>query len=362
MSVLSLVTALASLVPVATLPRTTVEPFVARVPNSIVHVAFRAADFKPDVEELAKLRKTLGDKPVACGVLSGTGSNFSILAERNDTSMSASEYRDALAVDGFERFDLGDVPCLELRVDVEPLINVEYHAYVGAARYMFDVHVSVVLEGDQPAFGQAELAELLGSLRFAYLRRALWSEYPSDVLAWMDTIARRMPNWLERSRADLEYEPKNWALTFAVAEALRFQHAPANESLELYPRVLDLLAREVDGAASLKLVTVLAEEGFGLSLGEEGRTKETLAHFRRGYDLAKAMNHEVRSALAYNLACSYAELKDEPNTLTWLTEAIAVAPRYRAVARDDADFTALRKSDAFRKLTDEPRPEAPAKR
>ncbi|MCC6407130.1 MAG: hypothetical protein IT453_08185 [Planctomycetes bacterium] len=337
-------------------------PLVFRVPNTTLHVAFRAADFRVDAEMLAALGESLGDSAVACGALSATGSNLSLIATRNDRGLTAAEYRDSLAVEGTERFDLGTVACLESRIVAEPIVSVEYHAFIGAARYLFDLHVSAVTEGDAPGFGQAQLAELVDSLRFAFLRRATWTEYPTDVLAWMDTIARRMPDWLERTRADLEAEPKNWALSFAMAEALRFQRAPAVHTLEPYQRTLDVLAREQDASAPVKLVTIVAEEGLGLGLSEDARTKESIAHFRRGYDLAKEIRHEVRASLAYNLACSYAELVDEPNTLTWLGEAIAVSPRYREIARQDPDFAALSKSEAFRKLIGEPKTEVPAQR
>ncbi|MCK6445820.1 MAG: hypothetical protein L6Q99_05455 [Planctomycetes bacterium] len=329
-------------------------PWVAQVPDSTLEVELRAPDFRPDAETFAARRKLLGEKLLVCGALTATGSDLVLVAERLADGTSAAQVRDARVGDGEERFDLGELPCLEARVVADPVVSVEYHAFVAAGRYVFDVQVLATAEGGEPAFGHAELAELAGGLRFAYLRRASWAEFPADVLAWMDAIARRMPNWYEATRADLEAEPKNWALAFAFAEALRFQGSPGAHAVPAYERVLELLSKDADASRSTELVRLLAHDGLGLSLCEDARTKESIAHFLAGYELGAKLRHDARAGLAYNAACSYAEIGDTEQALRWLADAIEILPRYRASARDDPSFAALRANDAFRKLTDEP--------
>ncbi|MBI5434836.1 MAG: hypothetical protein HZA52_18530 [Planctomycetes bacterium] len=332
-------------------------PSVFRVPDTTVRVALRTAEFEVDEPLLAATKLSLGDEVVTCGTLGASGGRLSLLATRNDQGVTAAERRDRLAGEGVERFELAGAPCFETRVVVASRATVEYHAFVGAARHLFELCVSVSTDGAESGFGRTQFAELVGGLRFAYLRRATWPEYPAEVLAEMDAIARRMPDWVEQTHAEFEVSPEAWAKSFAMAEALRFQRAPAVHSLEPYQRTLELLARKTDRSPAIELVTIVAEEGLGLGLSEDARTKDSIAHFRRGYDLAKEIRHEVRASLAYNLACSYAELLNEPDALSWLAEAIAVAPSYRALARQDPDFAALSKSEPFRKLTTEPEPE-----
>lgn len=329
-------------------------PWVAQVADSTLEVAIRAPDFRPDAETFAARRKLLGEKLLVCGALTATGSDLAIVAERQADGATAAQVRDARFVDGQERFDLGEIPCLESRVIADPVVSVEYHAFVAAGLHVFDVRVLATAQRGEPLFGHAELAELAGGLRFAYLRRASWAEFPPDVLTWMDTIARRMPNWYEATRADLAAQPKNWAVAFAFAEALRFQRSPGAHAVPAYERVLELLANAADASRPTQLVRMLACDGLGLSLCEDARTQESIAHFVAGYELGAKLRHDARAGLAYNAACSYAETGDAAQALRWLAEAIAILPGYRATAREDRSFESLRANEAFLELTAEP--------
>ncbi len=327
-------------------------PSVAPVPDSTATVAFEATGFRVDVARLTTLRRELGLKAVTIGSIDPAGARLSIIAEPAERGGLSSDWRAKLAGSDGQPFDVDRVACLEGSTTQDGVSTEHFHAFLVAARFCFDVHVAFTPPSSTaPKFGRDEFAHIVRSVRFAFLRRGgELRAYPSEVLELMDETARRMPDWFEWMSAERKSHPNDWARDFVCGEALRYSKSPALQTLEPYTAALELLAKSKELSPGAQLCEILAEDGLGLGLCDNAQSRESIAHFRRGYDLAKARGNDLCGSLAYNLSCSYAEVKEEGDALTWLKEAIAAAPRYRELAKTDSSFENLRSSTAFRQL------------
>jgi len=326
----------------------------ARVRGTYVGVSLRLEGFVEEEEATARLARELGGKVVLFGRLARAGATVSVLAEKEGAEhRTSAQWREALTGGEGEAFEVGSIACREVALSTGGLRKVDFNAFPVAAGHCFDVHVSVLSEGEASAFTRRSFVGIVESFRVAFLRRGWREDYPERVLGLMNAVAFRMPDWSDWLAKEAERSPKDYDVPFVLGETLRVLRAPRPRIIAAYERALPLF-EALEGATSGELFAwAVAEDGIGLELAGAERFEEAIAHYRHGYELARKARHRVRATLAYNLACALALAKESEEALAFLRLAVSGDPRYRALARKDGDLAGLRGSEEFRRILDE---------
>lgn len=151
-------------------------------------------------------------------------------------------------------------------------------------------------------------------------------EMPSHALE----ILQSRPDW-----ATMQFEA-----SYLTGEALR--------SLGRYREALDSL----DVAARLKPDHLLVAVAQGWCYKRSHRLAQAIDALSRA-----RIAHPEEPLLAYNLACYWSLAGDSERCLDALADALNIAPSFRSLIPDEADFDPVRNLPAFRKLAEESRPE-----
>jgi hypothetical protein len=331
----------------------------ARVPNTNWVVVLLLKGWK-DASDPDPLRQEIPEKLVLSGTMDPPGTILTLIAEPNPQALSPGAWRKHFAVPG-EVFDIQLSACVDASVQLEnaPAFS-DYHAYSCAAGYCFDLHVSRVSPNAKLALPRAEFERIVQTTRVLLLRRGWAEDYPSEVSYQMTLAALAgpgRPGWKE------QYLPKHageWTAQFVEAEFLRYDKAPAEQQIACYQKSLELLGKLEKPGPKERFGWAIACDGLSLALYDAKRFADSLAPLEKGYALLAELERKERASLAYNLACSQALLKHEPEALVALGHAIEVDPRFRESAAKDEDFALLRVSPEFQKLLAKP-PPSPAK-
>ncbi len=331
----------------------------ARVPHTSWVVSLNLSGWK-EADESNPLRKTLGDKLVFCGTLQPAGTTLTLIAEANTELISPTSWRKRLAPPG-ESFECQLAACVDATVKKTggPEFD-DFHAYVCAAGWCFDLHVSRAVGDPKNALTRGEFERIVKTMRFLFLRRG-WAEYYPDEFAYDMTLAalsgpgRR--GWKENV---LPKRGEDWIAQLVEAELTRADKAAPEVQIALYRHALELIAKLEKPGPKERYAWAIACDGLSLALGEAKQLAEAVPVLERGYALLEELGRKERAALAYNLACAQALLKHENEALAALERAIGADEFFRAAAAKDEDFAALRSLPAFQKLVAKPEPK-PAK-
>jgi len=325
-----------------------------RVPDTYVGISLRLEDFIEDERATERLARELGGKLVLFGSLPRAGATIIVLAEKAGAEHRTSEqWREALTGGEGEAFQVGTIACREVALSTEGLRRVDFNAFPVAAGHCFDVHVSVLSEGEASAFTRRSFVSIVESFRVAFLRRGWRVDYPERVLDIMNTVAVRMPQWSDWLAREAEREPEDYAVPFVLGETLRVLGAPKSRIITAYEGALSLFEALEAPTAREIFAWAVAEDGIGLALASSERLAEAIAHYRHGYELACKARHGVRATLAYNLACALSLSEEAEEALVFLRLAVSGDPRYRDLARRDSDLAVLRGSEEFRRILGE---------
>ncbi|MBN2003514.1 MAG: tetratricopeptide repeat protein [Anaerolineae bacterium] len=138
----------------------------------------------------------------------------------------------------------------------------------------------------------------------------------------------------------------NQALLLSPNQAVAYNYrGQAYARLEQYASALADYAQ----ALTLNPQYTAAHNNRGLALVRLGNYAEAIAAYQR----AVAISPKFATAY-YNAACAAALMGDFNGACDWLEKAIALHPQYRAMARTDVDFNAIRESRRFQRLLEAP--------
>jgi tetratricopeptide (TPR) repeat protein len=341
-------------------------------------VRLDVADLRVADRESPSMRTRYGDRAVIVGTIDPGDAALSLVTIVADGNPTSAERRE-LAMKGVEgeheRFEVDGVACVQSTHDlVEGLREVSMRAFPNAAGQAFELAVSSVTGPDRVAFERAAFEEVVSSLRFAWLRRGVFGDYPPAVIETMHAhlhgdvpvLEARLDVLLERlgKIARGEEPAPEPAVDFAYAELLSRLEHPIEGITAIYDRVISTLHRASPAdarSAQDRLLLALSEEGSGrlyvrdhdFGSGHEllaGRLETGIRCFWRALGQAQSLRPEFRAGITYNLACAHALVPDGENALKRLAEAIEIDPAYRDLAREDPDFRLLRADERFQEL------------
>jgi hypothetical protein len=321
----------------------------ARVPKTNWVVVLLLKGWK-EASDPDPLRQALPEKLVFSGTMDPPGTVLTLIAEPNPQALAPGAWRKRYEVPG-EVFDIGLSACVDASVQPgnAPAFS-DFHAYSCAAGYCFDLHVSRVSPNSKLALPRAEFERIVQTTRVLLLRRGWAEDYPSEVSYQMTLAALAgpgRPGWEEK------YLPKHageWTAQFVEAEFLRYDKAPVEQQIAGYQKSLELLAKLENPGPKERFAWAIACDGLSLALYDAKRFADSIAPLEKGCALLTELQRTERAALSYNLACSQALLKHDPQALAALGKAIEVDPRFRDDAAKDEDFALLRVSPEFQKL------------
>lgn len=331
----------------------------ARIPNSNTYVSFVADGFVADKKELESMRKVFRDSIVLVGDLGG-GARLTLLSdEQPEPKKTGAEWRKMKWKDGTP-FEVGDIACAEVPIDVEveggpvDVSFTSWHALLPAGGYMLDLHVSMTKIGDAaPTFGREQFSAIVSSYSVAVMRRLDWKTYPPGILDLMNQAMRATD-----TKAFFDARQKaaaGDALTlFVKAELMREMRVSLEESTKNFQVAVAALEKSKQANGELLLPRIVALDGLGVSLQTADKYKESIPHFEKALKLVTGKNDDLTEVTAYNLACSYARMKNVPKACSALKIAIDLDPKIRKSALADKDFDAIKEAKEFQALVAEP--------
>jgi hypothetical protein len=329
----------------------------ARIPKSFCVVSVALTDWHEDHPK----DHPLGDKLLMSGTMAPDDSMLTLIVEPNVPPVSPQTWRQRLAPAG-KPFDVGATPCTDTTSEPVPGLKMsDYHAFFATRTHSLDLHVSGT-PGAAP-FPRAEFDRIVKSLRVLLLRRGWTEDYPEAIAAPMTVAAVLGVDQKEWRDGYLGKHAEDWAAHFANAEFLHDQKAPLDQQLAAYDKALALVAKGASPDPKTKFATAMLLEGRSLALYDAKRFADTIKPLEQACAILQELKHAERGGPAYNLACSHALCRHEAPAIAALTKAIEATPRYRESAATDADFAAIAKSAAFKKVVAAPPAEpAPAKK
>ncbi|MDP6410006.1 MAG: tetratricopeptide repeat protein [Planctomycetota bacterium] len=322
----------------------------ARVPNTYLGIALQLEGFQENVELTREAGAALGERAVLFGSIGPTRASLSIIAERSEGEATSEAWRARLTEGEPLLFSIGGTSCSEAREAPGEEERIEFHAFLLAGGYCFDLRVRTGAEAGPDALSREAFVEMVRSFRVALLRRGWRADYPAAVLALMHEAAVRAPRGEPWLREEAARRSDDYAVPFVRAEMLEVSGGPVEETLAAYARASALLDGLEAPTPAQRFARAVCADGSGLTLAKSGRAAEALAHYRKGHAIAASLGHAVRGPLAYNLACAAAQTGENKLALDYLERAIGVLPRYRAMAGIDVDFETLRGDARFRRL------------
>ncbi|MBI1852120.1 MAG: hypothetical protein HYR85_17410 [Planctomycetes bacterium] len=336
------------------------EPIVVSVPKSSVQISIPLEEFEDG--------SAIGNRVLLAGTIPPKGTQITVLALSDGVDHTSAEWRELrerehekglkrlpIANSGFrvrigplEKFDVDDAECDERWLEPDDASAptgskcVDYHAYIVAARYCFEIHVSWTTSGDSLAFTRDDLARIVRSIRVGIFRKGSFKDYPSEVVDFVDRAVRRMPGELQWISVEAAKRNDDYVPYFVLGE-LGLVAKDAATAVKGYRRAVALLAKSSKPSLRETWVWMRAEQGLGLALTQTRRLREGAAHYLEARRLASELNHPDLAGLAYVLALTYAADDDPSNAATYLKEAIALDPGFRDEARNN---------DLIKKLAD----------
>src|SRR5262249_449253 len=145
-------------------------------------------------------------------------------------------------------------------------VNSDLHAYVAAAGYCFDLHVSRIGKSADAAFPRSEFERIVNSMQVLLLRRGWAENYPRELGVEMMLAAISGPQRKPWKEKYLPEQADDWSAPFVEAEYLRFEKAPPDEPIAEYRKTLDLVGKIERPDEKVRFATAIACDGLSLSL------------------------------------------------------------------------------------------------
>ncbi len=346
------------------------EPIVAAVPNSPVQIRI-------PLEGFAKVKAiAYGTQAIVAGMIPPEGTQISILWLTDPVEHTSAEWRDirvaeheqgmksspfgesGLKFGPVAKFDVDETACDEKSIDLRPDASaeqgriVDWHAYVVAARFCFQIHVSSTKLGDGSVFGRDDFAKIVKSFEVGIFRKGSFKDYPETVVDFTDQATRHFPAALDWIASEAAKRKEDWVPSFVLGELSHVLKEPS-KGITGYESAIPLLKQLAQPTAQETFVHIRAEHGLGLALMMDNRIPDALPHYLEARTIAAGAKSPEHAPLAYVVAMTYAGLKDPANTAKYLKEAISLDPKFRDEAKKNPFIQKLSANAAIKPLLED---------
>ena len=329
---------------------------VARVPGSFLHVAIDIPGFTTDERNAKILARIFADRGVLVGAIPSKLTSIELIATKLGQETKTDEaWRDENLKDSgahWDEFDAAGFACGEISMSLDGSGSHDVHAFFVRGGYEFDLHMGETTTGERKeALSRDGFVKMLGTLRFAVVRRGTWEQMPQATLDVMHQAINRKDGWKPWLKERAESARDDYATQFAAAEVSMHFGAPAGELMPYYQRTIEILDARRTPTAPLSAPETLAlaasEDGLGIALLDAGEPEKAILHFKRALEVAHDLTAPIRAGVTYNLACAHARLGHEEIAITLLLDAEDAQPGALTRASNDKDFDKLRQSKRF---------------
>ena len=223
--------------------------------------------------------------------------------------------------------------------EVQPALGQSFNGYVVKEDYSFDIHVSA----DLSKTTKQQVIDTIRSFKIdlspekqdmdklvADLNQKNKEQKPEQLLI---AFTEKYPNntWAFVRLGEVYFGIKNNDLAEKA-----YLKALENQKTQPLFNVVDLW---------------FCYDGLGMINGMSHRYEPSKQYFEKGYALAEELDSDkLLAESAYNLACWYAETKDQKNCLKFLGEAIKLDKKNKTSAKTDSSFDNMRSQAEFEKL------------